>query len=77
MLYIYLSHSNRQVILPTAVGTGPDEDDSPVVTFIDASGAVVASFLRVDLAVFSTRNLGPILPRNAAEQSERPPANCP
>ena len=77
MLYIYLSHSNRQVILPTAVATGPDPDESPVVTFVDANGAVVASFLRADVAVFSARNLGPMLPRNAAEQSEMPPANCP
>jgi hypothetical protein len=77
MLYVYLSHSNRQVILPTAVGPGPDPDESPVVSFVDEVGTVVATFLRSDVAVFSSRNLGPILPRGEAEQSKMPPANCP
>ena len=77
MLYVYLSHSNRQVILPTAVATGADPDESPLVTFVDEAGVVVATFLRADVAVFSARNLGPILPRNAAEKSEIPPVDCP
>lgn len=73
MLYVYLSHSSRQVILPTAVAVGDAPESDPVVTFVDASGEPVALFLRADVAVYSTRNLGPSLPaRLPGTTSTRP-----
>ena len=67
MLYVYLSHSNRQVILPTAEKIGPDPADGPLVSFLDVADNVVAVFLRADVALFSRRNLG-----QALEQMEEP-----
>ena len=61
MLYVYLSHSNRQVILPTAEQVGPEPESGPLVSFLDAQGNVVAVFLRADVALFSHRNLGEAL----------------
>lgn len=76
MLYLYLSHSNRQVILPTAVGIGSAPESDPVVTFVDAGGNAVAVFLRADVAVYSSRNLGPTLPEQAGEHSIDKPMEC-
>jgi hypothetical protein len=61
VLYVYLSHSNRQVILPTAERVGDEPESGPLVSFLDAQGAVVATFLRADVALFSPRNLGQAL----------------
>ncbi len=76
MLYLYLSHSNRQVILPTAVSTGTEDESDPLVSFVDSQGQVVAVFLRADVAIFSAHNLGPQLPANAGERSENTSACC-
>ena len=67
MLYIYLAHSNRQVILPTAVKAGPEPGNGPLVSFVDADDNVVAVFLRADVALFSDKNLG-----EALQQVEEP-----
>ena len=67
VLYVYLSHSNRQVILPTADTVGPEPENGPLVSFLDAQGNVVAMFLRADVALYSHRNLG-----QALEQVEDP-----
>jgi len=67
VLYVYLSHSNRQVILPTAETVGPEPENGPLVSFLDAQGNVVAMFLRADVALYSHRNLG-----QALEQVEDP-----
>ena len=61
MLYVYLSHSNRQVILPTADRAGDDPESGPLVSFVDAQGNAVAVFLRADVALYSHRNLGQAL----------------
>lgn len=61
VLYVYLSHSNRQVILPTAERADDDASGGPLVSFLDAEGNVVAVFLRADVALFSHRNLGQAL----------------
>ena len=61
VLYVYLSHSNRQVVLPTAERVGPDAESGPLVSFLDAQGNVVAVFLRADVALYSQRNLGQAL----------------
>ena len=68
MLYVYLAHSNRQVILPTAERTGDEPESGPLVSFLDAHGGVVAVFLRADVALYSHRNLG-----QALEQMEDTP----
>ena len=67
MLYVYLSHSNRQVILPSAERVGPEPESGPLVSFLDAQGNVVAVFLRADVALYSHRNLG-----QALEQMQDP-----
>jgi len=67
VLYVYLSHSNRQVILPTAEQAGPEPESGPLVSFLDAQGNAVAVFLRADVALYSHRNLG-----QALEQMEDP-----
>ena len=76
MLYVYLSHSNRQVILPTAVRVGEGPESDPVVMFVDAGGEPVAVFLRADVAVYSTRNLGPSLPGQVSEHGVDKPMEC-
>jgi hypothetical protein len=76
LLYIYLSHSNRQVILPTAISVGPTAESDPVVTFVDAQGEAVAVFLRADVAVYSAHNLGPTLPEQASEHRIDRPKEC-
>ena len=67
VLYVYLSHSNRQVILPTAERADDEPSGGPLVSFRDAQGNVVAVFLRADVALYSHRNLG-----QALEQMENP-----
>jgi hypothetical protein len=67
VLYVYLSHSSRQVILPTAEKVGPEPQNGPLVSFLDAQGHVVAVFLRADVALYSHTNLG-----QALEQVEDP-----
>ena len=67
MLYVYLSHSNRQVILPTAVTVSDQPGSDPLVSFVDVSGNVVATFLRSDVALYSEKNMG-----RALEQVEDP-----
>ena len=67
VLYVYLSHSNRQVILPTADRVEDDPSGGPLVSFLDPEGNVVAVFLRADVALYSHRNLG-----QALEQMEDP-----
>ena len=67
MLYVYFSHSNRQVILPSAESVGPEPESGPLVSFLDGQGNVIAVFLRADVALFSHRNLG-----EALEQVEGP-----
>jgi len=71
MLYLYLSHSNRQVILPTATKTSDEPESSPIVSFLDESGAVVAMFLRADVALYSRTNLGPALQEREENPTER------
>src|SRR5258708_28614831 len=66
-LFVFLRHSNRQVILPSAVEVGPEPESGPLVSFLDAQGNVVAMFLRADVALYSHRNLG-----QALEQIEDP-----
>ena len=67
VLYVYLSHSSRQVVLPTADKVGPEPENGPIVSFLDAHDNVVAVFLRADVALYSHRNLG-----QALEQVENP-----
>ena len=67
MLYVYLSHTSRQVILPTAEKVGQDPESGPLVSFLDAQDNVVAVFLRADVALYSHSNLG-----QALEQVEEP-----
>ena len=61
VLYVHPSHSNRQVILPTAETVGSEPENGPLVSFLDARGNVVAMFLRADVALYLHRNLGQAL----------------
>jgi hypothetical protein len=74
MLYIYLSHTNRQVILPTAVKAGPEAEDGPLVSFVDEHDNVVAVFLRADVGLYSTRNLGRALEQ--VDESQKSQTCC-
>ena len=61
-MFVYLSFSGPRIELPTAVKRGPEPDESPEVTFLDADGRAVARFKRADVAVHSLVDLGPSLP---------------
>jgi hypothetical protein len=59
VLYVYLSHTSRQVILPTAEKLGPEPESGPLVR--SSTPNVVAVFLRADVALYSHSNLGQAL----------------
>jgi hypothetical protein len=52
---VYLAVSGGRVLLPDAVSVAAPPDDNSLVQFLDARGAVIAVFRRMDVAYYSDR----------------------
>jgi len=63
LLYVYLAQLGSRVALPRAVEVESDSgEETDLVSFIDERREVVATFRRADVAVYSERDLGLVLP---------------